>query len=288
MRGIGWGGANIGGYTTLASAAPALRRGEAAGYYTSVVSSVSIVFPAIALWLTAGHGGFRIVFLLSGLMALLGLPLALALAKSLGAAARAANTGEKSGSFIDKGVLLATALNLCSTLSNPAVMAFLPLYARSLGIENIGFFYILAGVTGIIVRPLLGKKSDAIGRGPAIAFGLTAQLIGLALILAAHGLPLILAGGVFVALGWAMIGSTTTALAMDLTDPASRGRGMATFSLSFQLGAGLGSLIAGALADLVGLRGMYAGSIVITLSGFGLAGGGVETAPAAAAPQRQG
>ena len=270
VRGIGWGGANIGGYTTLASAAPALRRGEAAGYYTSVVSSVSIVFPAIALWFSAGHGGFRVVFLLSGLMALLGLPIALALAKSLGAAAKAANTGEKSASFIDKGVLLATALNLCSTLSNPAVMAFLPLYARSLGIENIGVFYILAGVTGIIVRPLLGKKSDSIGRGPAIAFGLSAQLIGLALILAAHGLPLILAGGVFVALGWAMIGSTTTALAMDLTDPASRGRGMATFSLSFQLGAGLGALIAGALADLVGLRGMYAGSIVITLSGFGL------------------
>jgi predicted MFS family arabinose efflux permease len=57
---------------------------------------------------------------------------------------------------------------------------------------------------------------------------------------------------------------------MDLTDPRSRGRGMATFSLSFQLGAGIGALIAGALADLVGLRGMYGGSIAMTLAGFGL------------------
>jgi len=96
------------------------------------------------------------------------------------------------------------------------------------------------------------------------------QLIGLVFIFAANGIALILVGGFFVALGWAMVGSTATALAMDLTDPRSRGRGMATFSLSFQLGVGIGSLIAGALADLVGLRGMYAGSIVMTLAGLGI------------------
>lgn len=270
VRGIGWGGANIGGYTTLARAAPARRRGEAAGYYTSVVTSVSIVFPALALWLVAGHGGFQVVFVLSAAMALAGLPMAWTLARSLRERTDGKEQPGEPGSIIDKGVLLATGLNLCSTLASPSVMAFLPLYARSLGIDNIGLFYVLAGVTSIVVRPLLGKKSDAIGRGPAIALGLTAQLAGLVLILASKGLSLILVGGVFVALGWSMIGATTTALAMDLTDPKSRGRGMATFSLSFQLGVGLGSLIAGALADLVGLRGMYAGSIAMTLAGFGL------------------
>jgi MFS family permease len=270
VRGIGWGGANIGGYTTLASAAPPQRRGEAAGYYTSIVTSVSIVFPAVALWLVAGSDGFQIVFALSAAMALLGLPMAWALARSLGDKKKTAEEPGTSGSMIDKGVLLATGLNLCSTLASPSVMAFLPLYARSLGIDNIGLFYVLAGITSIVVRPLLGKKSDAIGRGPAIALGLSAQLTGLVLILLAQGLGQILVGGFFVALGWSMIGATTTALAMDLTDPKSRGRGMATFSLSFQLGVGLGSLIAGALADLTGLRGMYAGSIAMTLAGFGL------------------
>ena len=269
VRGLGWAGVNTGGYTTLAAAAPAARRGEAAGYYTSVTTSASIAFPALGLWLVAGPGGFQAVFALSALVALLGLPVALALArtarekKSAATAAPAGATG-----LIERGVLLATGLNLCSSLVMPSVMAFLPLYARSLGIANIGWFYVLAGVTSIVVRPVLGKKSDAIGRGPGIALGLTAQLIGLALILAANDIELILAGGFFVAIGMAMIGSTTTALAMDLADPASRGRSMATFSMSFQLGAGGGALISGALADLVGLRGMYAGSIVITAAGI--------------------
>jgi len=139
-----------------------------------------------------------------------------------------------------------------------------------LGIENIGLFYVLAGLTSIIARPVLGKKSDAMGRGPAIGLGLGAQGIGFLFITLASGLPLILAGGVFVALGSSMIGSTTTALAMDLANTRFRGQAMATFSVSFQIGAGVGAIIAGALADLAGLRGMYVGSIAITLAGFGL------------------
>ena len=73
-----------------------------------------------------------------------------------------------------------------------------------------------------------------------------------------------------MALGSAMIGSTSTALAMDLANPRFRGQAMATFSISFQIGAGVGAIISGAIADLVSLRGMYVGSIAITLVGFGL------------------
>ena len=117
------------------------------------------------------------------------------------------------------------------------------------------------------------------GRGPAIALGLGAQLIGIALIALAHSLAPILAGGFFVALGSSMTGSTTTALAMDLTNPQSRGRGMATYSVSYQIGAGFGAIIAGALADVFGLRAMYAGSIVITLAGFGILVGAWKLLP---------
>jgi len=271
-RGIGWAGVNTGGYTTLAIAAPAQRRGEAAGYYTSVTASASIVFPALALWLIDAPGGYRLVFFLSAALALLGLPIAMRLAQQKAEAKIAMQMAEKPAyrALIDRGVLVATGLNLCSTLVMPFVMAFLPLYARAIGVENIGIFYVLVGVTSIIIRPVLGRRSDAMGRGPAIGFGLAAQAIGLLLIMIANGLPLILVGGFFVAVGWALIGSATTALAMDLADSRSRGHAMATFSMSFQFGNGAGAIIAGYLADLVGFRGMYTGSIAITIAGFGL------------------
>jgi MFS family permease len=271
VRGLGWAGLNIGGYTTLAMTAPQQRRGEAAGYYTGATASAAVLFPALGLWLIEGRGGYALVFLFSGLVALSALPISLTLARAKGESRPAAQSGESGArGLFDKGVLLSTGLNLCSTLAMPSVMAFLPLYARSLGIENIGWFYVLAGITGIVVRPVLGKKSDAIGRGPAIGLGLAAQCAGFLMVVIAQSLPLMIVGGVFVALGSSMIGSTTTALAMDLANARFRGQAMATFSLSFQLGAGIGAMIAGALADLVGLRGMYLGSVAITLAGFGL------------------
>lgn len=272
VRGLGWAGLNIGGYTTLAMTAPEQRRGEAAGYYTSATASVAIIFPALGLWLITDSGGFPIVFLVSAVLSLLGFPIAMSLARARAAAKAATPAAAGAGprGLLDRGVLLATGLNLCSTLAMPSVMAFLPLYARALGIENIGWFYVLAGITSIIARPVLGKKSDAMGRGPAIGLGLGAQGIGFLLITLAASLPLMLAGGIFVALGASIISSTSTALAMDLANTRFRGQAMATFSLSFQLGVGLGAILAGALADLFGLRGMYVGSMAITCAGLGL------------------
>jgi MFS family permease len=216
-------------------------------------------------------------------------PVAWALGRSADPAETATPVGGQpaTSGFIDRGVLIATGLNLCQSLVWASVMAFLPLYARSLGIDNIGWFYILAGTTSLFVRPLLGKKSDAIGRGPAIAIGLGAQFIGLVALVVANDIVVLLAGGFFTSIGMSMIGSTTTALALDLANPSSRGRAMATFSISYQLGAGLGSLLSGALADAVGLRGMYVGSVVITVAGFALLASAWKLLPRPARPGRQ-
>ena len=280
VRGLGWAGLNTGGYVTLASTAPADRRGEAAGYYTSATASASILFPALALWIIDGHGGYHLVFLLSSLFAFAALPIALILFGKKSSAAPAQTAADpRPGGLIERGVLVATVLNLCSTLAMPAVLAFLPLYARALGIEHIGIFYVLAGVTSIVIRPLLGKSSDAMGRGPAIALGLGAQLVGFTFIALAQSLVPILVGGIFVALGSAMTSSATTALAMDLTNPQSRGRGMATYSVSYQIGAGIGAIISGALADAFGFRAMYAGSIAITVVGFAILVGAWKLLP---------
>jgi len=270
VRGLGWAGLNTGGYTRLASAAPPERRGEAAGYYTSATSAASALLPALGLWLLGQGGGYSQVFLASIALALLGLPFALILARDGLAREAAAKRAQKpaGGAMLDRGVLVATGLNLCSTLAMPAVMAFLPLYARSLGIGDVGLFYVVAGVTNILLRPLLGKWSDAMGRVPGVAIGLASQCGGIVLIIFAQGLALILLGGVLVAAGMALTTSTTTALAMDLANPQARGQAMATYSISYQIGAGLGAIISGALADLVGLRGMYVGSLVIAATGL--------------------
>ena len=267
VRGLGWAGVNTGAYTMLAITAPVERRGEASGYFSAVLTTVMIAFPVLGLWLLE-HSGFSGTLVVAMLFSLLGLPVVVGLMKIQQRPEPEPGPAAGGAGLLDRSVLLPSAINLCNSLVYPALMAFLPLYARSLGVEDIAWFYVIAGIAGIFLRPLLGKQSDAIGRGPSIAIILTAQLAGLVLIMFAQGLGQILAGGVLVALSTAMIGSIATALAIDMSDQRYRGRAMATFGMSFQLGAGVGAVISGALADFVGFRGMYAGCAVITLAGL--------------------
>jgi MFS family permease len=170
LRGIGWAGQNAGGYSLLASSAPASRRGEASGYYGGVQASATILFPAVALWIIdAPFGGFHTVFLFAMLLTLLAAGVAFALSSEVPRAARGA-TSEESGSWwrdiikvFERDIILAAVLLFCLHLSLPALTSFVVLFARELGISHFGWFFVVTGVTSLLSRPLLGLVSDKIG-----------------------------------------------------------------------------------------------------------------------------
>jgi MFS family permease len=280
-RGIGWAGLMTGGYTLLAHMTPPTRRGEASGYYSSISGAATLLFPAVGLWLlTAPMGGYRTAFivaagfsLLSATIGFFGLRPLIHFSPSLRRpdGAGAGPAGGIGSGIIDKGVLLATALNASMNLAQPAITAFLPLYARHQGIHGIAFFYVVSGISDLTVRPTLGRVSDRFGRGYSIVPAFAAQIAAVALIVTWGSLPAILLAGVLNAAGSAVNGATTMALAMDLANPLRRGAAMATYSLSFQMGAGIGSVLAGGLVTAVGFRGMYWGSMLILAGGLLLA-----------------
>jgi MFS family permease len=275
LRGIGWAGAMTGSYTLLAHLSPEDRRGEASGYFTSIFDAAQIVFPALSLWLLVQpFGGYRIVFLaasafavVSGLISHVGLrPSVRRESEASAAASQSGRAGR--GVVIDRSVLLPTILSFCLTLSQPAIGAFLPLFARHQGIQGIGVYYIVSGAASLMIRPILGRASDRVGQGYTLVSGFIAQMIGMALVAGFGTLPFILVGGVFNAAGNAMAGASTLAVAMRLADPERRGAAMATFTISFQLGAGFGSILAGAIIDLSGFRAMYLAAVAVLFVGL--------------------
>lgn len=276
-RGVAWAATNIGGYSYLATAAPADRRGEATGYYTSMIGAAQALFPAVALWMIGGHGGFFMVFAASAAFALMALPPAWALHKhdhaeraATAAATQSAPAPTGDGKVMNRGLLTAMILNICQGLPTPALMAFLPLFARNEGIGDVGIYYVLAGVLSVLIRPLLGRRSDTLGQGRIIAVGLVAQLAGYVMVWMSHSQLLVLSGAVLASLGPALVNSATTTLAMETAAPSQRGRTMAMFSMTFQISAGFGAVLAGSLVDLVGARNMYLGPIAISLAGLAI------------------
>lgn len=273
LRGIGWAGLNTGGYVVLALTAPVMRRGEASGYYTGVQGTVSILFPAVALWLIdAPLGGLRVVMGLSGALTVAAGFIGLVLGRSVPSAA--SDHLESPGrvqlnpfALVEREVLLAAAFLLGLNLTHPAVSEFLVLYARSIGIENVAWYFVISGSTSLLARPTLGRISDRIGVGPSLVAGFALEILGLLLLPVASGLALVIVSGIFYMLGSAIGSTTTLALAMKRANPQRRGRAMATFSIAYPLGAGVGALLIGGGVEIAGYFWMY-----LMAAGLGVAG----------------
>jgi MFS family permease len=262
LRGIGWAGLNTGG---------------ASGYYSGAQGSATVLFPAVALWLIyAPFGGFRVVFSVAIALVIIGAAVAVAVARYAPRfQARHMQVDNSSTwwrelfNFMERDVLLPSALLFCLNLSLPAVTSFVVLYAGEIGIRNFGAYFVVSGATSLLARPLLGRASDEIGRSRSLALGFSLQIVALFTLIAVSSLfGMLIAGALYMA-GNAIGSSTTLALAVERADPRRRGKAMATFSVAYPLSYGVGSLLTGSLVEIAGYIGMFL--IVAALAASGLA-----------------
>ena len=275
LRGIGWAAMSAAGYSLLALSAPPHRRGEASGYYSGVQASGTILFPAVALWLIdAPFGGFDIVFTVAITLAALGAAISAQLFRR-GAKKIHHSLSPETGPWwreisnvLDREIILASVLSFGSHVTFPAVASFLVLYARELEIDNIGWFYVVSGITSILCRPLLGKVSDRIGRRRALLACFVLQALALLTLAYASELIALMISGALYMVGLAMSSSTTLAIAMEQAKPERRGRAMATFSIALPLSNGVGALICGSLVQSVGFFWMYIAAAAIAAGGL--------------------
>ena len=287
LRGFCWAGINTSGYAFLAAVVPTDRRGEASGYYSGIQSSASLFFPPAALWIIGlPAGGYAAVFALSSAVALLAATLAQVCGRGVrrtpppvapppvpappsapGGSVRG-RLRTYSGTYFDRGILFTALLLFCMNLPWSGLNSFIVLYAREVGIESLGWYFAAIGLASVVGRPLLGRVSDRIGRAPAVAASYVLEIAGIALVLLAGDVIVMMIAGAFYFFGYALGVSTTLALAMERGDPKRRGVTMATFSMAFPLGSGLGSALSGGVIALVGYRGMYMSLIGVLALGL--------------------
>ncbi len=153
-------------------------------------------------------------------------------------------------------------------VSLPAITNFIILYAKELGIERFGAYFVAIGATSMLGRPLLGRLSDKIGRPRSVATGFILQVVGLLFFTFVSNLLGVIVCGALYMLGNAIGSSTTLALAVERADPQRRGKQMATFSVAYPLSYGLGSMLTGGAIEIAGYAGMFL--ILTVLQALGL------------------
>jgi MFS family permease len=169
-------------------------------------------------------------------------------------------------------ILITSAVEAAKMMGNGTLMAFLPLYGLSIGLNaaEIGVLFGVQALTSFIAKPFMGRISDRGARQPLIFGGLC--LCGLMIMLIPQiqwYLPLLIVAGAF-GFGEAVVTSSTTALVADYSEGKALGAGMGLRGTIMDIGHAGGPLLAGLLIHSMGYGGGFVciGLILLLTAGY--------------------
>ena len=233
------------------------RRGAALGTYTACTQSGALLGPFIGGWLVYG-AGFPAAFVTAGLFGCVGLIMFFSLrlnppppdVKEKSMAAVVADMWRGFAAVArNRKVLITSSTDAAKMIANGALMAFLPLYGMSVGLNpgEVGLLFSIQAVTSFLSKPVMGRVSDRVGRQPLILLGLMICAGTFVLIAQVGSFPLLLVLASGFGFGEAVVSSSSSALVADSSEFKRLGAGMGMQGTIMDIGHASGPLLAGLL-----------------------------------------
>ncbi len=174
-------------------------------------------------------------------------------------------------SFTDPDLSSISQAGLVNNLNDGMAWGLFPLFyaAANLSLERIAWLAAIYPAVWGIGQLFTGALSDRIGRKWLIAAGMWIQAIGIAVIAASGSFRPFICGAVLLGVGTAMVYPTLLAAIGDVAHPRSRASVVGIYRLWRDLGYAVGALLAGLVADLVGV-GAAIWLVAVLTAGSGL------------------
>ncbi|QDZ40543.1 MFS transporter [Euhalothece natronophila Z-M001] len=251
------------GYSTLVvDLSPPEKRGELIGYMSLVVPIGLALGPALGGYLQEGVG-YEVLFTVSAAAGYLGL-----LFGSQITEARQDYQNEKDGKpasqegfwqmLVSPRIRTPAMVLFIVGLVFGTLTTFLPLYVRELGIDfNPGLYYTTSAVASFAMRIFVGRASDYYGRGVFITMSLTLYTVAMSLLATANAPIEFVMAAIAQGAGGGTLIPMMIALMSDRSTTEERGRIYALSIGGFDLGIALAGPGLGALADILGYRGLF-------------------------------
>ncbi|UVT19793.1 MAG: MFS transporter [Nitrospira sp.] len=149
----------------------------------------------------------------------------------------------------NKKVLVTSSTDAAKMIANGALMAFLPLYGISVGLNpgEVGTLFTVQAFTSFFSKPIMGRISDRVGRQPLIVLGLLICAGTFVLIPQVSMFPLMLVLSAGFGFGEAVVSSSSSALVADSSEFKTLGAGMGMQGTIMDIGHASGPLLAGVL-----------------------------------------
>jgi MFS family permease len=156
----------------------------------------------------------------------------------------------------DKNLSSISFSGLSTNLKDGMAWGLFPLYFTTVGlsISQIGTIVALYPAAWGFFQLFTGVLSDKIGRKKLITYGMWTQAFALWFILFVNSFSLWMLGAIVLGLGTAMVYPTLQAAISDVAAPHWRASSMGVYRFWRDSGYAFGALLAGIIADLLGVR----------------------------------
>ena len=233
------------------------RRGAALGTYTACTQSGSLLGPFLGGYLIHA-AGFDTAFVTAGVFGCIGMLLFYSLHLNVSVPQRQEQGTAAVLSEMWKGfaavakntkVLITSMTDAAKMIANGALMAFLPLYGVSAGLNpgEVGLLFTVQAFTSFFSKPIMGRVSDRVGRQPLILLGLTICAGTFVCIPHVSIFPVLLLLSAGFGFGEAVVSSSSSALVADSSEFKTLGAGMGMQGTIMDIGHASGPLLAGLL-----------------------------------------
>jgi len=183
-------------------------------------------------------------------------------------------------SLTDRNLSNVSQAGLVNNLNDGMAWGLFPLFfvAAGMSLRQVGTLAAVYPATWGILQLFTGAWSDRIGRKWLIAGGMWVQAVGIAVVVLADGFAGFAAGGALLGVGTAMVYPTLLAAIGDVAHPSWRASSVGVYRLWRDLGYAIGALLAGLVADALGVEAaMWVVAAITFGSGAVVAGRMTET-----------
>ncbi|MBI3356986.1 MAG: MFS transporter [Nitrospirae bacterium] len=149
----------------------------------------------------------------------------------------------------NRKVLITSSTDAAKMIANGALMAFLPLYGVSVGLNpgEVGLLFTVQAGTSFFSKPIMGRVSDRVGRQPLIMVGLLICAATFVCIPHVSMFMILLFLSAGFGFGEAIVSSSSSAFVADSSEFKTPGAGMGMQGTIGDIGHASGPLLAGLL-----------------------------------------
>jgi MFS family permease len=256
FTGVGEASVFVGAATLIADLSPRARRAEGASYFSVAVFGGLGIGPVLGESLL-DDTHYERAFLVAAAFALA------AAAMSLFAPARVETPddlidaddevdAEGIWRWIHRGAVMPGLVLACAVAAFAAYGAFLPDYARTVGLSSSGGLFAVYAFLSLLVRVFGARLPEQWGPRRAVTIALSNVMAGMALLALVPEIPALWLASAFMGLGIAFNYPSLMALAVNRASDRHRAKVVSSLTMFFEVGTAAGGLLIGALAQVVG------------------------------------